>query len=199
MAQPRPLADPPVRPVPLGRAPTYADVEGLPPHLRGEIVNGQLYTLPRPAVPHGHAALQLSTWLNQRFGGGHGGQGGWHLLMEPELHLEAPARPIVPDIAGWRRERLPVLPRTPALRLAPDWLCEVLSASTEAYDRGPKMETYARAKIRHAWLVDPEARTLEAYQNDAGTFRPLGRWQGETRVRVAPFDAAELDLARLWV
>ena len=203
VAQPRPSAppDPPTQPVQLGRPPTYADVEALPVHLRGEIVGGQLYALPRPAPPHGYVISKLLTWLNRHFddsGRGGGDARRWVFLPEPELHLEAEERPIVPDVAGWRRERMPGVPRTPSIRLAPDWVCEVLSPSTEAYDRGPKMDTYGRAGVPHAWLVDPEAHTLEAYRNDAGTWRPLGRWQGAARVRVAPFDAAELDLAELW-
>lgn len=137
------------------------------------------------------------SWLDRRYNDGDGGPGGWLFLLEPELHLEAPGRPIDPDLAGWRREPMPVLPRTASTRLAPDWLCEVLSPSTETYDRGPQMETYARAGVPHVWLVDPEARTLEAYLNDAGTLRPLGRWQGTGRVPAAPFETAPLELALL--
>ena len=192
MAQPRPRPppDPPIQPVPLGRPPSYADIESLPPHLRGEIVGGQLYVMPRPSLPHAYAVMRLMTWLVTHFDDGRGGPGGWTFLPEPELHLEAEQRPIVPDVAGWRVARMRRVPRAASTRLVPDWLSEVLSPSTETYDRGPKMDTYGRVGVPHAWLVDPEARTLEAYENDAGTFRPLGRWQGAARVRVAPFDAA---------
>ena len=123
---------------------------------------------------------------------------GWWILPEPELHLDGPGIPIAPDLAGWRRERMPRLPDEAAIVLAPDWICEVLSASTEAYDRGPKMDTYARHAVMHAWLVDPEEHTLEAYLNDAGVWRPLGRWQGDANVRVARFEAIEIELASRW-
>jgi Uma2 family endonuclease len=200
MAQPKPSypeADL-VQPVALGRPPTYADIEALPAHLRGEIVNGQLYVLPRPRVWHGKVATRLTTLLDGPFGLGRDGPGGWWFVAEPELHLDGKGRPIDPDLAGWRRERLPELPDTAAMEQAPDWVCEVLSPSTEAYDRGPKMETYGRHGVPRAWLVDPEERVLEAYGNDAGVWRPLGRWQGGGRVRIAPFDSIVLDLNELW-
>ena len=198
MAQPKPIPTPAVRPVPLGRAPTYADVEALPSHLRAEIVGGELYVLPRPRPRHALAATRLGSWLDRWFSDDDGVPGGWWILGEPELHLEAGGRPIDPDLGGWRRLRMREVPETAAITLAPDWVCEVLSPSTEAYDRGPKMDTYGRARVLHAWLVDPDAHALEAFQNDAGLWRPLGRWQGAARVRVAPFEAVELPLSRLW-
>ena len=106
---------------------------------------------------------------------------------------------LVPDLAGWRRERMPVLPREAFFRLAPDWICEVLSKSTEDFDREEKMPVYAREGVQHAWLIDPIERTLEVHTLGAG-----GVW-GEpvthrdvARVRVTPFEAIELDLSVLW-
>ncbi len=60
-------------------------------------------------------------------------RGGWILLDEPELHLGADI--LVPDLAGWRRERLPHVPDAPFLDLSPDWACEVLSARAQRLDR----------------------------------------------------------------
>ena len=199
MAQPRlPLREPPVQPRDLGRPPTGADIEALAPGLRGEIVGGQLYVMPRPRPRHAHVVTQLTGLLVGPFGLGRGGPGGWTLLMEPELHLGPDEPAIDPDLAGWRLARMPALPETAAIFLAPDWVCEVLSESTEIYDRRVKMPAYGAHGVPHAWLLDPEARTLEAYRNDAGVFRPLGTWRASDRVRVAPFDAVELELALLW-
>jgi Uma2 family endonuclease len=195
MAQPKPAPPLGVQPVALGRAPTYADVEALPGHLRGEIVGGQLYALPRPRPLHIVVAQRLAGWLDQRFDGE--GPGGWWVLPEPELHFEA-ARPIIPDLGGWRRERMPALPTTAAIALAPDWVCEVLSPSTESYDRGPKMDVYGRQGIPWAWLVDPEARTLEAYRNDEATWRQVGAWRGPAIIQAPPFEDVALDFGRLW-
>jgi len=127
---------------------------------------------------------------------GRGGPGGWILLDEPELHLQADV--LVPDLAGWRRERMPELPDAAALDLAPDWICEVLSPSTAATDRAEKMPIYAREGVTNLWLVDPIARTLEVSRLEQGRWVLLGTWRDEARVRVEPFAAFELDLAGLW-
>ena len=127
---------------------------------------------------------------------GEGGPGGWVFLDEPEVHLSGHI--LVPDLAGWRRERMPEMPAVPFVELAPDWVCEVLSPSTEAEDRADKMPLYAAAGVRNLWLVDPVAQTLEAFALQAGAWRVLGTWRTKPQVRVAPFDAVELDLGVLW-
>ena len=183
---------------------TYADLEAVPPPMRAELIEGVLYTFPRPAPKHAGAASNLGVKLGGPFRFGEGGPGGWVLLDEPELHFPDPTAPnginaFAPDLAGWRRERMPKLPDEAFFTLAPDWICEVLSPSTDAYDRTTKMPRYARAGVRHAWLVDPIAQTLELFELDAD-----GRWiladvhQDDARVRAAPFDAIELDLSLLW-
>ena len=115
----------------------------------------------------------------------------------PELHFGDDV--LVPNLAGWRRERLPSTPNEPYLTLAPDWICEVLSPSTEYIDRGKKLRIYAREGVAHAWLVDPLAHTLEALSLEAGRWTQLDRYEGEARVRAAPFDAIELGLGALWI
>lgn len=180
------------------RVELYERYRSLPEHLRGEIISGTLYVLPRPAPPHANAASVLGGELNVSFQWGRGGPGGWWILHEPELHL-TPLEPVSPDIAGWRVERMPHLPATTYFSVAPDWVCEVLSKSTESMDRGEKLSLYAAHAVRHVWLVDPLAKTLEVRTLGAG-----GRWrevqvhQGDVRVRAVPFEAIELDLAALW-
>ena len=127
---------------------------------------------------------------------GEGGPGGWLLLDEPEVHLLGQI--VVPDLAGWRRGRMPEMPSAAFIELEPDWVCEVPSPSTEAEDRADKMPLYAQTGVHHLWFVDPLARTLEAFALEAGAWRVLGTWRGEARVRVQPFDEMELELAALW-
>lgn len=181
---------------PARRRATYEDLLEVPEHLVAELIGGVLRTRPRPATLHARASSRLGAELDGPFDRGRGGPGGWLLLDEPELHLHGDV--LVPDIAGWRRERLPELPDTPALDLAPDWICEVLSPSTAATDRAEKMPVYAREHVGHAWLVDPIARTLEAYRLDGGSWLLLGAWRDEAHVRVPPFAEHELELAGLW-
>jgi Uma2 family endonuclease len=177
---------------------TYADLEALPANRVGEILFGVLHSHPRPAIPHAHVATALGAEIFGPFHRGRGGPGGWIVLDEPELHLGAEPDVIVPDLAGWKRDRLPHAPNAPFIALAPDWICEVVSASTEAIDRSDKMTIYAREHVPHAWLIDPSIETLEVFRLDGETRRMIKTWRGRAIVRAEPFDAIELDLAVLW-
>ena len=181
----------------MGRKPaTYADLEALPPETVGELIDGVLYASPRPAVPHAVASSVLGGKLMNPFHLGEGGPGGWFILDEPELHLREDV--LVPDLGGWRRERMPKPPSTAAVTLAPDWVCEVLSPSTFALDRGAKLPVYAREGVRHVWLLDPLARTLEVFRLEGARYTLLGTHTGLARVRAEPFEALELALSVLW-
>ncbi len=175
---------------------TYADLASLPPNCVGEILAGVLYSSPRPATPHAATASALGEELGPPFKRGRGGPGGWVILDEPELHLGEDI--VVPDLAGWRRERMPELPHVAAIELGPDWCCEVLSKSTAAIDRGEKLPIYARERVAHVWLVDPIVKTLEALRLDEATYRIVATYHDDAKVRVEPFDAIELDLTILW-
>lgn len=178
------------------RGAEYADLEALPERVIGEIVGGDLYVSPRPAMPHGRAASALEIELGGPFDRGRGGPGGWWILFEPELRLGREV--MVPDLAGWRRERLSRIPATPAMTLAPDWVCEVLSPSTERFDRVTKLPAYARAGVAHAWLLNPEARTLEVLRRSDLGWTLVATHGGDEVVRAEPFEAIELDLRFLW-
>jgi Uma2 family endonuclease len=178
------------------RKASYADLEALPVHVVGELIDGELYASPRPALPHTFAAGELFGELRGPFSRGQGGPGGWHLLIEPELHLGEDV--LVPDIAGWRHERMPWVPRTAASTLAPDWVCEVLSPSTRTLDRKAKLPVYAREGVRHVWLVDPNARTLEVFRLEGIHYVAMTPHSGPVQVRAEPFEALELQLALLW-
>lgn len=181
---------------PLPRRASYADLLALPAHVTGQIIDGELYAHPRPATPHAAAATELAGELRGPFRRGIGGPGGWIILMEPELHLDADV--LVPDVAGWRRERMPELPRAAFLTLPPDWVAEVLSPATAQLDRVKKLRKYVEAQVAYYWLVDPNAQTLEVLRFDAGTYKLVGSYAGGEKVRAAPFDAVELNLALLW-
>jgi Uma2 family endonuclease len=178
------------------RKASYADLEALPAHVVGELIHGELYASPRPASRHAVATAELFLELAGPFGRGRGGPGGWRLLFEPELHLGEDV--LVPDIAGWRRERMPRTPHTAAFTLAPDWVCEVLSPSTRTLDRKAKLPVYAREGVRHVWLVDPDTRTLEVFRMEGTHYLPMPPHSGPARVRAEPFETFELQLALLW-
>ncbi|CAN5924896.1 hypothetical protein BH11MYX4_BH11MYX4_51170 [soil metagenome] len=158
--------------------------------------------MPRPARRHTIAASSLGEELGPPFKRARGGPGGWVILDEPELHLGPGPDILVPDLAGWRRERMPDAvgdeDAPPFYDLPPDWACEVLSPRTEGFDRGEKVPIYAREAVRHVWLVDPIEQTLEVFALDGARYTLLAVHHGSARVRAEPFDAIELDLSILW-
>ncbi|HYO54018.1 Uma2 family endonuclease [Archangium sp.] len=180
------------------RPATYEDIEALPPGWVGEIIDDELWAFPRPARWHAWAATVLAAKLGNAFSVGQGGPGGWWILIEPELHFGRQV--LVPALAGWRRERAPgLLERDePFFDLAPDWVCEVLSPSTAALDRGRKLAVYHQEGVGHAWLVDPRAHTLEIYRRGEQGWRLAARHGGEDVVRAEPFNAEPLELGLLW-
>lgn len=181
---------------PVRKRATYDDLLEVPDHLVAEIVDGDLHTSPRPAAPHTLATSVLGSELGPPFHRGRGGPGGWWILDEPELHLGADI--LVPDLAGWLRERMPAIPDAAYFTLAPDWACEVLSPSTERLDRVRKLPVYAREGVRHVWLVNPAARTLEILRLEAGRWVVAAVHGGDDPVRAEPFGEIELDLGALW-
>lgn len=188
---PHPPAHPP-------RPARYEDILALPEHLVGEIIDDTLYTHPRPAPPHAVAASGLGMGLGPPFQFGRGGgPGGWWIIFEPELHLGRQV--LVPDIAGWRRERMPTMPDTAWFELAPDWVCEVLSPGSARHDRIRKMRIYAEFAVPYCWLLDPLARTLEVFALADGHWRVESTHEGDETVRALPFAAVELALSDLWL
>ena len=183
------------------RRATYADIEAAHPLLVAELIDGRLVTHPRPTGRHSHSHFRLASVLGPPLDEAIGGPGGWRFLTEPELHLGADV--CVPELAGWRVERIPGGPApdplAPAkIRLVPDWVCEVLSPSTEKYDRHEKRDIYAEAGIGHLWLVDPRLGVVEAFVLSDRAWKLAGTYSGEDMVRIAPFQAIEFGLGRLW-
>ena len=175
---------------------TFADLEALPEGTKAHLVNGALVVPPRPSMSHQEVESALGEELRPPFHRGRGGPGGWLILVEPEVRIGGNA--LAPDLGGWRRERLAAVPAQAHATIAPDWVCEVLSRSTAAFDGGEKLDTYATWNVRLAWLVDPMTRTLEAYRLEGGRWVRIGGWSADAKIRVEPFEAFELDLGTIW-
>jgi Uma2 family endonuclease len=176
---------------------SYEDLLRVPEHLVAEIVDGELFSSPRPASRHARASTLLGAQITRRFDEGDGGPGGWWIVDEPELHLGRDV--LVPDIAGWRRERMPVFPDVAWFDVAPDWICEVVSPSTTLLDRVRKLPRYARYGIPYAWVVDPKAHSVEVYLLKGELYSLFSTHEGADVIRAEPFDACEINLASLWI
>jgi Uma2 family endonuclease len=175
---------------------TYADLSAVPAGRVAELIGGDLVTQPRPSPLHSLASLALGRELSGPMLGGPGGEDGWIFMVEPELHLGSDV--VVPDLAAWRRSRLPSLPETAWLDVAPDWVCELLSSSTQTWDRGPKRRIYADAGVPHLSLVDPVGQFIEGFTLVDGHWLLLGTISGEDPVRLPPFESVSFPLATLW-
>ena len=181
------------------RRATYEDLRKVPDHMVAELIDGELIASPRPAAPHALAASMIGFTLIGPFGGPAGtagAPGGWWILDEPELHFGEDV--LVPDLAGWKRERMPAVPDVAAFELSPDWACEVVSPSTGALDRGRKMQVYAREHVGHLWLVDPIHRTLEVFRLEDGRWVVVDTHAGAGPVHAEPFAAVGIDMGRWW-
>jgi Uma2 family endonuclease len=175
---------------------SYEDILSLPENVVGEIIDGELIVSPRPAPRHVRASSSLGVGIGAPFDQGRGGPGGWIILDEPELHLGAQI--LVPDLAGWRRERMPALPDTAWFALAPDWACEVLSPATAIVDRTRKQDIYREHGVPWLWFVDPSARTIEVLSRAERGWMVAGTFGGTGEARIPPFDAVAIDIGVLW-
>ena len=182
---------------PKTRPATYADIEALPPNMVGEIIFGVLHAHPRPAPRHGVASGRLQSELTFPFDHGRGGPGGWIFIVEPELHLGPHV--VVPDIGGWRRERLTPFPETAFIETPPDWLCEVLSPPTQQIDRTDKLAVDATYGVSYCWYVDPIARTLEVLALTGGKWLLAATFKDADPVCAPPFESHTFALDVLWV
>ena len=178
------------------RRATYQDVLDAPPDMVAEVVGGTLRTQPRPAALHARASSGLGAKIGGPFDYDRGGPGGWWIIDEPELHLGDDI--LVPDLAGWRRERMPEYPDMAYFTLAPDWVCEVLSPSTRALDQGEKRTIYAREEVDYLWFVDPDIRTLEVFELSDRRWILVDTLTGDAAVSLPPFEEISFSLGDLW-
>lgn len=183
----------------MDRRATYEDLLAVPDTMIAEIIDGVLYAQARPASPHANAcsvaAMDIGGYFHREPGGPRG-PGGWWILYEPEIHFGEDV--LVPDLAGWRRERMPALPNVTAFTLTPDWVCEVLSPSTARLDRMQKMAVYAREQVTHVWLVNPLERLVEVYRRNGELWTRTAVHGDQDVARMEPFDAVEIELSRWW-
>jgi Uma2 family endonuclease len=182
---------------PARKLATYDDVLAAPEHKVAEVIRGTLSVMPRPRPTHARGASRLAIQLAPFDDPRGDDPGGWVILIEPELHLDDDI--VVPDLAGWRRQRMPEIPTDLAyFVVAPDWCCEVLSPTTERVDRGEKAEIYAENGVGHYWLVNADLKTVEVLRLDGTTYRIVRVFREATPQRMEPFDAVEIALERLW-
>lgn len=178
--------------------PTLADLDALPPGIVGEIIEGVLYTMTKPRARHQHTGTGISSDLRGPFDRGRGGPGGWWIIAEPGIELPNDTKEISPDVAGWRRDRMPELPVDEPIRVVPDWVCEILSRNTRRHDLLVKLPYYAKVGVAYAWVVDLDARVLTAHRLDSGAWRTIGTYSEETEARIEPFDVVPIHVADWW-
>lgn len=185
---------------PADRVATYADLMALPEDQRAEILNGVLETAPSPLPRHSRAQRAIGSFIGRPYDDddGRGGPGGWWILLETDVQL-SPTNVVRPDLAGWKRDRLPEPWDVRPIEVVPDWVCEVLSPSNASTDRVMKRRLYAQHGVAFYWLVDPEARTLEALELRGESWLEAGSWGDGDTARVPPFDEVELEVSRLFV
>ena len=183
---------------PARKMATYEDLCTVPENLIGEIINGELIVTPRPSLDHSHAAAAMGGTLVPPFALGRGGgPGGWIILDEPEITLGQQV--LVPDLAGWRKERLLGRPKSEWMALPPDWVCEILSPSTALRDRTVKTAIYAVHGVGTLWLVDPIHQTLEIFRLESGAWVVAGVFGGDQKACLEPFQELEIDLGDWWL
>lgn len=176
---------------------TYQDLYSIPDNMVGEIIDGELVVTPRPSVRHAHATSILGNEIGPPYHLGRGGPGGWIILFEVEIMLGEEL--LVPDLAGWKKERFPGLPKDNWISVSPDWVCEILSASTARIDKVKKMPIYARHGVPHFWLIDPVTKTLEVFRLQAGNWLLLAAFADDDKVRIEPFQEVTIELNNLWL
>ncbi|MBZ0115741.1 MAG: Uma2 family endonuclease [Sandaracinaceae bacterium] len=184
---------------PARKLATYADLLALPDDVRAEVVAGEIVTLPAPLPRHGRVVRTVSRYIGGPFDDDddRGGPGGWWILTEVDIELDA-HEVVRPDLSGWRRERLTAPWDERPIKTRPDWVCEVLSPSNVSHDRVTKSRLYARSGVPYYWVIDPAARTLEAFVLESDGWKLRGSWAHDATARIPPFDAIELEVGRLF-
>lgn len=174
---------------------TYEDLCAVPEHMTAEIVDGELVVMTRPRPKHGNSQWRIGGSLRHFEDDG---DPGWWIVVEPLIEL-SPTRMLSPDLAGWRRSRMPQLPDDPRVEIVPDWVCEILSPTTMRHDRVTKANIYVEHGVQWMWLVDVDHRLVEAYEQSDGAWRRINAWDAEAQeARIPPFHAIPLDVASLF-
>jgi len=177
---------------------TYEDLYEVPENMTGEIIDGELIVTPRPSRRHTRTTSVLGYKIGPPYDFGEGGgPGGWIFIDEPEIGLGGHI--MVPDLAGWKRERFPVEEDHNWISVAPDWVCEVLSPNTFRTDKVIKMPIYAHHGVGHIWLIDPVVMTMDIFRLEGGRWVLMGSFTENDKVRAEPFQEIEINLEDLWL
>lgn len=164
---------------------------------RHELIEGAIVEKGAASGEHGQAQFNLSASLApfRRRPGGRW-PGGWWFATEVDIYFD-PANTLRPDVVGWRRDRVPELPRGIPVEVRPDWVCEILSTNRRN-DLVKKKRVYHRHQVPHYWIIDPAEETLSVYRWGAdGYVEILAAERGE-RVEAEPFQAISLELGVLF-
>ncbi|MBF0226618.1 MAG: Uma2 family endonuclease [Desulfobacterales bacterium] len=181
----------------INKTANYEDLYKIPENMIGQIINGELITMPRPSLRHSNVVSSIGFEIGPPYKFGRGGPGGWIILDEPEIKLGENI--FVPDIAGWEKKRLPKFPKTNYISVPPDWICEVLSPCTEKTDRAMKMPIYAQFGISYFWIINPIEKILEVLKLSDNKWFILAIYAENDKVRAEPFQEIEIDLQNLWI
>jgi Uma2 family endonuclease len=178
---------------------TYDDLCALPDDVRAELVHGSIHVSPAPLPRHSKVQGALRRFLGGPFDDddGRGGPGGWWILLEVDVRFSR-HDVLRPDLSGWRRERLTAPWDMRPIDVVPDWVCEITSPSNARFDRVTKAKRYLEAGVPALWLIDPETRVLEALTREGDKWLEAGRFSDGDVVRIPPFEAIELEVARLF-
>lgn len=179
------------------RLATYDDLLALPEDVKAELLAGEVHVQPGPLPGHARAQRALGRFVGGPFDDDRDGPEGWWIFTELDVRF-GPHDVVRPDLSGWRRARLPDPWRARPIDVVPDWVCEILSPSTERIDRVTKQRLYADHGVAHYWIVDPSERVLEAYVLDRGQWRIAGTYDDTAVVRIPPFEAIELAVGRIF-
>lgn len=186
------------KPASRGPSATIADWLAQPDDARTELIDGELVEKALPTFEHGRAQGHTAGTLGGAFdrrSGGSGGPGGWWIATEVDILLDG--RGYRPDIAGWRRDRLPAPPKERPVTIRPAWLCEIVSESNRTIDTVTKLRCYHQVGVPHYWILDQVDRTLTVYRHTPDGYLVALRAEANERVRAEPFDAIELHVAVL--
>lgn len=182
---------------PARKRATYDDLYTIPKNMVGEIIDGDIVASPRPSRKHGYSASIIGNELGPPYNMGRGGPGGWIIIGEPEISFGDNI--LVPDLAGWKKERFPESEDHNWISISPDWVCEIISQGSIRIDRVEKMGIYVQHMVSYFWIIDPSNKTFEALKNEAGRWLIIGTYAEDDKVRAEPFQEIEIDLNCLWL
>lgn len=176
---------------------TLADWQAEPPERHLELIDGDFVEKAEPDAPHANAQAGVTSAVRPPFHrrGGSGGPGGWWILTEADVQLGTDV--VRPDVVGWRRSSCPSLPAERPIRIRPDWICEIVSATNRANDTVVKLRLYHQQGVPHYWLLDPSAGTLTVFRHAPSGYLQVIAAQRHENVRPEPFEAMEFSVGLL--